>query len=349
VDVVLFVVPPSETADAARRAGPLVGDGTFVVSLQEGIGGGSALATAFGSERVVVAVMADRGVTLLGSHDGASTEAAERCAELLSAAGIAAEATPAITAEVWRRLVVTAAATPVAALLGAAGGVSPSAPMRATMDEIALEVVEVARALGHDVDAGERLRQLHTAALDGVDGLSEVETINGAVVDAAAGVGVEVPLNRAFLALVMERQSLGGARGGLLRRLDHVAVAVQDTDAALRHFRDTLGLHVAAVDEPPEIPVRLTYLDVGNTYLQLVEPLDGESAVARWLAERGEGLHHLCFEVDDLAGALERLRPDGEPQAPLGSGRGRPTGFVAGEPQHGVPIELAPPEDGRRG
>jgi methylmalonyl-CoA/ethylmalonyl-CoA epimerase len=251
--------------------------------------------------------------------------------------------------EVWRRLVVTAAAMPVAALLGAAGGVSPGAALKATMDEIALEVVRVARALGHDVDAAERLRQLHGAALEGVDGLSEVEAINGAVVDAAAGVGVDVPLNRAFLALVKERQSGGGARRGVLRRLDHVAVAVRDTDAALRHFRDTLGLHVVAVDEPPEIPVRLTYLDAGNTYLQLVEPLDGESAVARWLAERGEGLHHLCFEVDDLAAALERLRPDGQSQAPLGSGRGRPTGFVAGEPPHGVPIELTPPEDDHHG
>jgi hypothetical protein len=53
--------------------------------------------------------------------------------------------------------------------------------------------------------------------------------------------------------------------------------------------------------------------------------------------------------VGDLASALERLRPDGEAQPTLGSGRGRPTGFVAGEPPHGVPIELTPPEDGRLG
>jgi methylmalonyl-CoA epimerase len=345
VDLVLFAVPPSATAAAARRALPLVGDGTLVVSVQEGIGGAPALAHAFGAERVVVAVSADGGLMLLGPHDGASIDGAERCAALLSAAGLAAEATPAIAAEVWRRLVVTAAATPVTALLGGSRGAS----MRATMDELALEVVQVARALGHDVDAAERLRELHSSGLDGVDGLAEVDAINGAVVDAAAGVGVDVPLNRAFLALVREHASTGGARDGLLRRLDHVAVAVRDTDAALRHFRDALGLRVAAVDEPPEIPVRLTYLDLGNTYLQLVEPLDGESAVARWLAEHGDGLHHLCFEVEELGGALARLRPDGEPQPALGSGRGRPTGFVAGEPPHGVPIELTPPEDGRRG
>ena len=60
----------------------------------------------------------------------------------------------------------------------------------------------------------------------------------------------------------------------MIRRLDHVAVAVKDSEAALLHFRDRLGLRVAAVDEPPESAVRLTYLDLGNTWLQLVEPLD---------------------------------------------------------------------------
>lgn len=144
------------------------------------------------------------------------------------------------------------------------------------------------------------------------------------------------------------RESIGDRRDGpVLRRLDHIAVAVRDTDAALRHFRDRLGLPVVAVDEPPEIPVRLTYLDLGNTYLQLVEPLDDESAVARWLAENGEGLHHLCFDVDDLADTLERLRPDGELQQALGSGRGRPSGFVAGEPAHGVRIECTTDEGSR--
>ena len=70
----------------------------------------------------------------------------------------------------------------------------------------------------------------------------------------------------------------------MIRRLDHVAVAVADTDAALAYFRDHLGLAVVAVDFPPEVPVKLTYLDLGNTYLQLVEPLDPDHALAAWLA-----------------------------------------------------------------
>ena len=125
----------------------------------------------------------------------------------------------------------------------------------------------------------------------------------------------------------------------MIRALDHVAVVVADTEAALRHFRDRVGLRVVAVDEPPEVPVRLTYLDLGNTYLQLVEPLDPTHPLAAWLESHGEGLHHICFGVDDVEAELERIGPPGVPLPPLGSGRGRPAGVPAGDPPHGVRTE----------
>ena len=125
----------------------------------------------------------------------------------------------------------------------------------------------------------------------------------------------------------------------MIRRLDHVAVAVKDTESALAHFRDRLGLRVAAVDEPPEIPVRLTYLDLGNTWLQLVEPLDAAHPLAAWLEANGDGLHHICFGVDDVECELRRIGPPGVPVPPLASGRGRQAGFAAGDPPYGVRIE----------
>jgi len=125
----------------------------------------------------------------------------------------------------------------------------------------------------------------------------------------------------------------------MIRRLDHVAVLVADTDAALCHFRDRLGLRVVAVDEPPEVPVRLTYLDLGNAWLQLVQPLDSGHPLADRLRTHGEGLHHICFGVDDVGAELERIGPPGVPVPLLGSGRGRPAGFPAGDPPHGVRIE----------
>jgi methylmalonyl-CoA/ethylmalonyl-CoA epimerase len=124
----------------------------------------------------------------------------------------------------------------------------------------------------------------------------------------------------------------------LLRRLDHVAVVVRSTEAALRFYRDRLGLRVAASEEIATPHVRLTYLDAGNAYVQLVEPLDGASALAAWLDEHGEGLHHLCFGVDDVPAAVATLSDDGTP-ATLGTGRGRVSAFVGTEASHGVRVE----------
>lgn len=124
----------------------------------------------------------------------------------------------------------------------------------------------------------------------------------------------------------------------LLRRLDHVAVVVRSTDGALRYYRDRLGLAVHSTEEIGELGVRLTYLDAGNAFLQLVEPLDETGPLAAWLAEHGEGLHHVCFGVDDVTEALAALSDNGAPVS-LGQGRGRLSGFVATSDGHGVRIE----------
>ena len=118
-----------------------------------------------------------------------------------------------------------------------------------------------------------------------------------------------------------------------------MAVVVADTEAALGYFRDRLGLEVVAVDVPPEVPVRLTYLDLGNTYLQLVEPLDPDHPLAAWLAgERRRPAPHL-LRRGRRRGRARAARSARVPLLPLGSGRGRPAGFLAGDPPHGVRIE----------
>jgi methylmalonyl-CoA/ethylmalonyl-CoA epimerase len=126
---------------------------------------------------------------------------------------------------------------------------------------------------------------------------------------------------------------------GILRRLDHVAIAVRDTEGALDYFRDKLGLAVAWSEELAEPPVRLTYLDAGNAYIQLVEPLDPNAGLARFIEEEGEGLHHVCFGVDDVRAAAAALAPEGALPVRLGSGRGRVSAFVPGPPQLGVRVE----------
>ena len=125
-----------------------------------------------------------------------------------------------------------------------------------------------------------------------------------------------------------------------IRRLDHIAIAVTDTDDAIARLGGGLGLPVVCREEIEQPPVRLTYLDCGNALIQLVEPLDEETPIARFLAEHGEGLHHVCFGVDDVPSGAAALSPDGTSPSALGSGRGRPSAFVAGKPPCGVAIEV---------
>lgn len=92
------------------------------------------------------------------------------------------------------------------------------------------------------------------------------------------------------------------------RELHHIAIAVKDIDAALGLWRDLLGMEVSEVRDVPNDRVRIAFLPAGETLLELVQPLDDTSGVARYLARRGESaLHHVCFAVDDLAGALGEL------------------------------------------
>jgi methylmalonyl-CoA/ethylmalonyl-CoA epimerase len=126
-----------------------------------------------------------------------------------------------------------------------------------------------------------------------------------------------------------------------IRRLDHVAIAVHDTAAALQTYSAGFGLRVAHETVLRDPAVRLTYLECGNTFLQLVEPLGPDSAIGRWLEQHGEGLTHICFGVDDVrldAAALARAS-GASGELVLGEGRGRLSAFVPGRPPHGVIVE----------
>lgn len=131
--------------------------------------------------------------------------------------------------------------------------------------------------------------------------------------------------------------TLGARQDAGLRRLDHVAVAVRQTNEALRYFGDTLGLQVVHVDELDDPPLTLTYLDAGNLYIQLVSPR-GPCEITQWLEEHGEGLHHVCFAVEDVANTVELLSDNGIP-VELGSGHGRVSSFIRNSSPFGVLIE----------
>jgi methylmalonyl-CoA/ethylmalonyl-CoA epimerase len=97
-------------------------------------------------------------------------------------------------------------------------------------------------------------------------------------------------------------------------RLDgihHVAFAVEDIDAALPLFSERFGMALEARESIPEQGVEAAALGVGQGHLELIRPLDPDGAVARFLARRGPGLHHVAYQVADLPAALDELRSDG--------------------------------------
>lgn len=90
--------------------------------------------------------------------------------------------------------------------------------------------------------------------------------------------------------------------------LDHLAICVPSTDDALKIWRDQLGFPVVCSEVVNGGAVRLTHLDLGNTHLQLVEPLTPDHPMRGWLAEHGPGLHHFCLKVADVGAARAELR-----------------------------------------
>jgi methylmalonyl-CoA/ethylmalonyl-CoA epimerase len=123
------------------------------------------------------------------------------------------------------------------------------------------------------------------------------------------------------------------------RRFDHVALVVHDTESALEYFAGTLGMTVTDTEELETPPVRLTFLDAGGVTVQLVEPLAGNASLTEYLAEHGEGLHHVCFEVDDLIPAVRQLSGGADPELVI-EGRRTRSAFVPNRNEHGLLIEL---------
>jgi methylmalonyl-CoA/ethylmalonyl-CoA epimerase len=125
-------------------------------------------------------------------------------------------------------------------------------------------------------------------------------------------------------------------------RIHHAALVVRSLDASLRFWRDTLGLALEQVADIADDRVRIAFLTVGESKIELVEPTDETTGVARFLASRGEGFHHLCFEVDNIAETLIRLEIDGLELIDTAPRRGAegPVAFIHPRSCGGVLVEL---------
>lgn len=131
----------------------------------------------------------------------------------------------------------------------------------------------------------------------------------------------------------------------MIGRLNHVAIAVPDLEAAVAQYRDTLGAAVGAPQDEPDHGVTVVFIELPNTKIELLHPLGEASPIAAFLAKNPSGgIHHICYEVDDILAARDRLKAagarvlgEGEPK--IGA-HGKPVLFLHPKDFAGTLVEL---------
>jgi methylmalonyl-CoA/ethylmalonyl-CoA epimerase len=131
----------------------------------------------------------------------------------------------------------------------------------------------------------------------------------------------------------------------MLGRLNHVAIAVKDVNAATAHYRDQLGANVSAPVALPEHGVTVAFVELPNAKIELIEPLGGDSPIARFFEKNPDGgMHHICYEVDDILAARDRLIAAGArilgDGAPKIGAHGKPVLFLHPKDFNGALVEL---------
>jgi len=133
----------------------------------------------------------------------------------------------------------------------------------------------------------------------------------------------------------------------MIEKIHHIGIAVHDLEQSLKFYRDTLGLHVHAQDTVQDQGVSAALLTIGNSEIELLQPLSPDSPVGKFLERKGEGLHHICFQTPDVDAELEALKRKEIPlidQVPR-KGLAGMICFLHPKASRGVLVELATPVD----
>ena len=129
----------------------------------------------------------------------------------------------------------------------------------------------------------------------------------------------------------------------MIRKIDHVGIAVQDLEKQTAFYRDVLGLEFEGFEDLPERGLRIGVFNVGGVHIELLQPTVPDNTIAKFLEKSGEGIHHLAFTVDDTAGELDRLTAagvqaiDAKPRAGAGVAK---VAFLNPKSTHRVLMEL---------
>lgn len=127
-------------------------------------------------------------------------------------------------------------------------------------------------------------------------------------------------------------------------KIDHLGIAVRSISDSLAFYRDALGLELSTTETVEDQGVRVAMLPVGESRIELLEPVSGDTTVGRFIEKRGEGLHHICYEVEDLASKLEEIRESGVRLLdgyPRRGAEGKLVAFLHPASTGGVLVELA--------
>ena len=128
-----------------------------------------------------------------------------------------------------------------------------------------------------------------------------------------------------------------------VKQINHVAVVVQDMDKALSFWRDALGIELHEVRDVPAEKSKVAFLPLHDSEVELVQPTTDDSGVAKYLAKRGPGMHHICLEVDDIEGMMSLLKSKGVRlinENPRVASDGKRYAFIHPESASGVLVEL---------
>ncbi|MFQ5840642.1 MAG: methylmalonyl-CoA epimerase [Candidatus Methylomirabilales bacterium] len=135
----------------------------------------------------------------------------------------------------------------------------------------------------------------------------------------------------------------------MIKRIAHIAIAVRGIEAASTFFQERLGLQRHGLEVLEDEKVKIAFFRIGDTDVELVEGIGPDNPVAKFLEKRGEGVHHLCLEVEDLQQHLDRLAQAGVPlldRVPRAGGQGTKVAFLDPKSTHGVLIELVERPEG---
>lgn len=327
VDLVILLVKSFHTHEAMDQAGPLLAPHTLVLSLQNGLGHEDILAEYVGRDRVLAGktyvggtllgpghiIYGVRGKeTVIGELDGRVTERVRAIAREFERAGMLVEVSDNIMGTIWDKLLINVATGAVTAISRMPyGPLYECAPLEAVGVAAVREAMEIAHAGGVRLSISDPLEawrkagaglpaDFRTSMLQSLDkgSVTEIDFVNGAVVERGAQLGIATPVNSTLVACVKGIEGMLGQAAAPRTALDHVAVRVGDIDWNIRFFEAVLGMAVRQVDGPPEAP-RQVWLEGGIQLIAAPEVVAEVASAQPWIA-------HVAIRVRGLEAALAR-------------------------------------------